>query len=836
MVATWSKTAWCAVVVLALGLATSGCSSKSSKPTPIDGTNHTWFPIGVGQAHALGAAAGTGPIACESCHGTTTDSFKQVSCTGCHEHQTGPMIEKHGNDMAALGYRFETAACLSCHPASEKVGTLEHEKAFPIAAGTKHGAKGLGCADCHADRQDRKNILCITCHQPTSATDSREVHGEARMAERHSNGALQGYAWESRSCFLCHQRSQVPGVLDHTKYFPIDAASLHPLGQAIDTPAVTVACTTCHQDPSNQKNVSCTDCHAHQQAQMDPKHQGFPGYDWNSRSCVFCHLGGAKKLDHPFFPVAKGSSHALDDLATVPKEGLGCGECHASQEDRKALACTGCHEHTAPESTIDHGASMANHGYLYDSAACFKCHRTSQVPGVFDHDPLYKLSPPSGKGKHQSLQCIDCHASKEDRKGTLQCTVCHQATSVTDAREVHGQPRMDEVHRALTGYAWSPKVCVGCHTDGTKESALKTLNHTWFPIGSGTTHALKANAGQLECASCHTTPGDYTKAKVACLTCHQLKDDQDGKGSREVHSQPRLTDKHVGVAGYAYDSGSCLGCHPQGQKTGAINHTQFPIAMGTKHQNIACGTCHLGTGPKTDLTQLACLGCHQQTVNLNPTVAQIHNGVPNFVAASASCYGCHPKSEKVGPMEHSKFFPIAAGSKHGSAAYLAKVGPTETSCSACHASRVDRTQEKCAECHASVNPTLATAHSRVRDYVNASKDCKACHADSQLYRLTSHGAFSATHEGSTCRECHSNLQACLANATCSASSQVTGGRNTLVTTATRVDKPWAVDFKQYACLKCHQHRRATEESRHQGKSRNGFTFQTYASPGCAVCH
>lgn len=201
---------------------------------------------------------------------------------------------------------------------------------------------------------------------------------------------------------------------------------------------------------------------------------------------------------------------------------------------------------------------------------------------------------------------------------------------------------------------------------------------------------------------------------------------------------------------------------------------------------------------------------------------------PDICIGSLSCLAVCPEGDILGVVD-GKAALINASACIGH-------GKCELECSACHASRVDRTQEKCAECHASVNPTLATAHSRVRDYVNASKDCKACHADSQLYRLTSHGAFSATHEGSTCRECHSNLQACLANATCSASSQVTGGRNTLVTTATRVDKPWAVDFKQYACLKCHQHRRATEESRHQGKSRNGFTFQTYASPGCAVCH
>jgi hypothetical protein len=129
-------------------------------------------------------------------------------------------------------------------------------------------------------------------------------------------------------------------------------------------------------------------------------------------------------------------------------------------------------------------------------------------------------------------------------------------------------------------------------------------------------------------------------------------------------------------------------------------------------------------------------------------------------------------------MPHDAYFPIQTGSAHGGAAYAQKVGATETSCTACHLSRVDRTQEDCAGCHATVPPALATSHSRVRGFqANSSPGCKQCHADAQVYRLSSHGAISPTHEGARCNQCHVVL---------------------------RTDKPWAIDFgATTSCRACH---------------------------------
>jgi hypothetical protein len=821
--------------------------------------NHTFFPTGAGTPHAADDPATPleDGLTCRECHTSNTDR-RAVTCTTCHrdsngdgveDHAVSPMLAVHGTDMAALGYSWTSSACFNCHNQAQVPGTMNHDPAFPTGVGTVHGDAAITCADCHTSRTDHRLLQCITCHTPVddqTGAGPRDVHGDVRMAEKHDMGLMPGYAWESRSCFACHQRSQVPGEMEHDAFFPIGAGAVHELGAAVDddpldaVPAVTVECITCHQDPLNQRNVTCTDCHAHEQAVMQPTHGTFPDYLWDSTSCVFCHLGGAKNINHTFFPVEPGQSHVLDNAATPLVEGLSCSDCHASQLDRRQLACTGCHtgNHSAATSTADHGAEMSRHGYAFDSGACFGCHPTSQVPGLFDHEPIYPLLPPSGAGQHQGLQCTECHSNKADRVNSLTCTACHTPVSASDTREVHGQPYMGEVHAGFMGYVWSPRVCISCHTDGTVNSALQNIDHTWFPVDTGTTHALTAKGGTMDCAECHTTPGDFQVATIGCVTCH------DQTGGQDTHGQTRMNTTHAGVSGYQWASPECVACHPQGQPAGNFDHTRFPIATGSAHQMVSCSECHNGTGPKTDVNQLLCAQCHTATVNTNPTVAQIHNGIPDYMATSPACFNCHPNSEPVGPMDHTAFFPIAAGSAHASAAYMAEVNAGQTSCSACHASRVDRTQNLCFECHqnngipTTVLPSLATSHptNRIRDVYTNSPMCKACHADSQVQRLAQHSAFSSSHEGSKCLECHSNLTACLANTACANATGQDNAKNNLVLTAYRTDKPWGVDFNQYACLKCHKHSRSREEQRHQGETRNGFTFRSYANPGCANCH
>lgn len=783
-----------------------GCHTNANPSPPFD--HDPFFPISAGNAHDA--------MSCADCH-TDPTRRSTVTCTGCHtdtnadglfDHDVTAMLTAHGPDMARLGYQWSTTACRTCHARAENPGLLDHEAAFPVATGTVHA--GMRCADCHASKQDRSQLSCVSCHtQVDDGTGPRDVHGEPRMFERHANGTVPGYGFDSVACYGCHQQAQVPGVMDHERFFPIGAGSAHPLGSTIDTPGVLVECATCHQNPSNQSQVTCTSCHAHEQAVLQPTHGLFPDYTYASSSCVFCHLGGTRRFDHTqvtAFPVSTpGDSHLLDDPATPAVDGLSCGECHASQTDRTLLACTTCHQHTVAQSDLDHGTAMSRYGYRYDAQACYQCHQTSQVPGLFDHEPIYPLLPPSGRQAHQALSCVDCHASKTDRAGSLTCTACHQPAGGGDNRDVHGQPRMDEVHSSIPGYAWSPRVCIGCHTDGTAASGATNLNHIWFPISAGNTHAVTTTGGQLSCTDCHTTQGTYTAFE--CVTCH-LEVTDPGNAARPVHGQARSDEIHAAVNGYVFSSLECYTCHPDGNPVGNFDHTGFPIATGATHAGIGCTECHTGNAPKTDVSALACASCHA-TVNTAPeTIDVIHNGVPGFANDSPSCYSCHPNAEPVGPMEHSAFFPIAPGSEHGSASYLAKVGGGQTSCSACHASRADRTQALCSTCHATVSPTPASAHGNVGGFANNSTSCKRCHADAQVHPVSSHLPFriqpNTKHHRESCLRCH---------------------------TSRRTDKPWAQDFNQYGCVSCHSVNSMNDK--HRGEV-NGYI--SYDVPRCTTCH
>jgi hypothetical protein len=736
---------------------------------------HGDFPIAEGSAHAATSCAG--------CH-IDGSNRAVVTCAGCHDdtdgdgaadHDAAPMAAVHGTEMAALGYVWETSACLSCHARAEVPGRLDHDAVFPVSSGTTHAGKS--CVDCHTSRTDRAALSCTGCHEARPGTPGTpgDAHGEAEMRAVHDDGALPGYQWESGSCYACHQQAQVPGSLDHERFFPVGAGSVHAIGASIDDPAVVVSCESCHQDPSDTRNVTCTTCHAHDETTMAPTHTPFPDYEWDSTSCIFCHEGGQKRLNHTFFPVGAGSVHVADDPATSAVDGLTCSQCHASQIDRRALACTTCHDHAATTEAQHHGTEMTRFGYSFDSSACFGCHATSQVPGRFDHEPIWPLLPPSGAGAHDGRACVDCHSSRENRAANLSCTSCHEATSAEDARDVHGQPRLAEVHTGIPGYAFTPTVCVECHTDGTAASAATNLPHDGFPIGAGQTHAVTGNGGALSCADCHVVDGSFALATLDCRGCHQQVND--GAGPQDVHGQARLQTIHGSVSGYQYTTPSCLECHPRGEPAGNIAHDDFPIAASTAHAGVGCNDCH-GAGARTDRTSLQCAQCHTSTVNRSPTIPQIHNGVPSFAATSPDCLRCHPQANPVGPMPHDAYFPIQTGSAHGAAAYAAKVGAGETSCTACHLSRTDRTQEDCAACHASVPPALSTSHSRVRGFsATSSTGCKQCHADAQVYRLSSHGAISPTHHGARCAQCH---------------------------VRTRTDKPWAINFSATtSCSACH---------------------------------
>jgi hypothetical protein len=218
------------------------------------------------------------------------------------------------------------------------------------------------------------------------------------------------------------------------------------------------------------------------------------------------------------------------------------------------------------------------------------------------------------------------------------------------------------------------------------------------------------------------------------------------------------------------------------------DHAAFLPLAATPHDPtlpgaaVSCDGCH----PGTTFAQFVCTTCHgpAATDSLHANVA----GYPASGVTSAQCYACHPQGQGLAPADHAAFFPIAT------AAHPAV-------CTFCHtdrAARADPSKLACATCHAS-RPGFSSAHVAVKDCPVAPSPewCLRCHADSRVDRMAAHG-LQAGPSGNAgpgdgrhdthCFTCHTMVPPL----------PFFGG-----TGAGIPNRPWAQDWKQAACTKCH---------------------------------
>lgn len=218
----------------------------------------------------------------------------------------------------------------------------------------------------------------------------------------------------------------------------------------------------------------------------------------------------------------------------------------------------------------------------------------------------------------------------------------------------------------------------------------------------------------------------------------------------------------------------------------------FPATPGTPHEECSCEDCHADF---PTFRQFDCLHCHTGAHASEAEVTQLHAdaAVQDFSWSSEACYRCHPDGAGV---NHGPIFPISSGAHAG------------TSCRECHLSLTDRTVLACAGCHPHTRATADGDHLQVGGYAFDSRRCLACHADSQVDRLSAHTGFpigSGTKhvaDRADCLRCHP---------------------------AWRADKPFGADFTVADCLGCHV--RAETDGRHDDQPE-----YRYETPACLDCH
>jgi len=342
--------------------------------TALDPMSHAiHFPI-AGPPHAFGAellvdsAGSKVKLDCNTCHGPF-DSFAKFSCieSGCHGQ--APTDASHLAKNVAK-YSYSQISCYGCHPDGRADSSQNHNLFFPINPTDTHG--NIDCQTCHADSTNRKNITCVggVCH-PQAATDPPAAH----------NG-VDGYEYVSASCYGCHPNGVAAGSVGHEKLFPIAVADKH---SSSNPNTANIRCNSCHTDPANRKNISCSDTVAcHVRPDIDVRHAVLSrSYGPSGTECIRCHNDAPPLLRYVAqhkFVVSPVSKHK-DSTST-------CFDCHQTLRtdnpwatDFPKLNCqgSGCH----PVPSLDETGAHSGRPYdLNDPVGCLAsgCHPNGRKP------------------------------------------------------------------------------------------------------------------------------------------------------------------------------------------------------------------------------------------------------------------------------------------------------------------------------------------------------------------------------------------------------------------------------------------------------------------------
>ena len=355
-------------------------------------------------------------VPCAACHDLRDFSGATSTCSSCH-------ADPHRGDAGAR--------CEQCHSEVgwRQVGAQNAHARTRLPELGVHA--GLRCEDCHrqtgAQQFTGRVAPCVTCHQSTYNSTTAPAHATMGLPTQ---------------CETCHQFTtwSFARFPQHDGIFPVYSGA---------HAGVWRNCLDCHTDPTTYRVFVCTSCHT--QPETDPHHQGIPGYQWQSTSCLACHpdgrTGGFAQHD-AVFPINSGTH--LGKWTT-------CADCHTDPNNRQVFSCmTGaCHTQAATN-----GLHQGIPGYQYTSAQCRSCHPTGLRGTFTQHDPLFF---PIFSGRHAGRWSNDCTACHTDpnRRDTFTCMTgsCHPQS------ETNGH------HSGMPTYQYVAARCYACHPQGTKPVA-----------------------------------------------------------------------------------------------------------------------------------------------------------------------------------------------------------------------------------------------------------------------------------------------------------------------------------------------------------------------------
>jgi hypothetical protein len=255
------------------------------------------------------------PSDCEVCHWQRQQDDRfglqlGTRCSDCHAPQSWKKVDPaKWNHETVTGFRLEgihrTLDCETCHGSG---GFAPR----PTACFSCHEADYRGTREPnHTDANFPTD--CTVCHNQRSWEDAsaahasfvrQGMHASAACTDCHQNGV---YAGTSPDCSSCHidDYNNTTNPNHRTLAFPLDCSQCHGTSAISFSGAVLnhafpiqsgrhsgFLCSDCHRS-SNLQTFSCIDCHAHDQADMNSRHNGVGGYAYNSQACYGCHPRGS---------------------------------------------------------------------------------------------------------------------------------------------------------------------------------------------------------------------------------------------------------------------------------------------------------------------------------------------------------------------------------------------------------------------------------------------------------------------------------------------------------------------------------------------------------------
>ncbi|MCC6817225.1 MAG: hypothetical protein IT267_12490, partial [Saprospiraceae bacterium] len=637
---------------------------------------------------------------CNECH-TTPGNFKLYDCLICHKNP-----ETDNKHVSVTGYRYQSNACLACHPTGDADISFDHNNtAFPLTG--VHNT--TDCFECHTSGFKGTPRECVNCHLNNFNTSQNPSHTKLNF---------------STDCIICHTTDPdwMPAKFDiHDQFYELKGAHN----------TVRNDCKTCHNGNYSNTPNTCFDCHQKDyNASKNPDHKvvQFP------TDCKSCHnenawMPSTFNHDGMYFPIYSGKHKGVWN---------NCVECHLNPNDYTIITCIGCHKN--PETDDQH--SMVN-GYTYNDQMCLACHPQGDASMKFDHNnTTYPLT-----GAHRVAACIECHS--KGFKGTpTDCNSCHQSDYEASLNPSHKKlnlstdcischttdpgwsPAKFEIHDnyyPLTGahnpvrnncalchqgnYNQSGQDCYSCHQaqyDGSLNPEHKKLNlptdcnqcHTTNPGWEPATFSIHDQFYELrgahnlirnDCNKCHTN-GNYNNTPNTCFGCHQ-KDYELTKNPDHKLSQFNT---------------DCASCHKESSwvpSTFDHDGLYFPINSG-KHKGVwsQCTECHIDP-TKYEIFQ--CIGCH-----INPKTNEDHIGIGGYVYQDFACLACHPQGDAKMAYDHNLGgFPLTG-------AHII------ADCKDCHKTQFKGTSKECNSCHnLDYNNSLNPDH----EILNLSIECAMCH-------------------------------------------------------------------------------------------------------------